>query len=138
MDSTEAKAFLRRYIQQVFSDGDLTALNRYLAGDDFMAHVTELVVRWRTAFPDLRIEVEGVIVEGDRVVAEETLTGTHTGVYESPWLGSIAPTGRRFTWSRISIRDLADDRFVDGYWKADELELLEQLGVDVRVVRGDA
>ena len=74
-----------------------------------------------------------MIVEDDRVVTEETMTGTHDGVYESPWLGSIGPTSRTFTWSRIAIRDLADGRFVDGYWKGEELELLEQLGVSVQV-----
>ena len=130
----DPKEFVRRYLQEVFSEGNLAVLDEFVIGEEFTTFVTELAVRWRTAFSDFHIEVEGVIVEGSRVVTEETMTGTHDGVYESPWLGPISPTGRTFEWSRIAIRDLADGRFVDGYWKGEELELLEQLRVPVRVV----
>jgi hypothetical protein len=55
------------------------------------------------------------------------MTGTHDGVYESR-LGPIAPTGRKVSWSLISIRRLKDDRFVDGFFEEDEVGLLMQLG----------
>ena len=132
--TTDPKDFVRDYLGTVFTGGDLSSLGEFVAGDAFLANVTELVTRWRSAFSDLRIDVRGVLVDGDRVVTEERMTGTHSGVYESPWLGPIQPTGRTFEWDRIAIRDLAQGRFVDGYWKGEELELLEQLGVHVRVV----
>jgi len=129
--SEDPKAFVRRYLQEVFSEGNADALGGFVAGEAFTAHVMELLTRWRTAFPDLHIAVRGVLVDGDRVVTEERMTGTHTGAYESPWLGSVPATGRTFEWDRIAIRDLANGRFVDGYWKGEELELFEQLGVPV-------
>jgi predicted ester cyclase len=124
----DGKALVRRYLDDVFSGGNTGAADNYLRGDAFIARVAELVTRWRTAFPDFHIDVEDVIAEGDRVVAVESMSGTHEGVFETR-VGPIAPTGRKVTWSRISIRTLERDRFVDGFFEEDEVGLLMQLGV---------
>lgn len=125
---TDGKDLVRRYLEDVFSGGNLDAMDEYLRGEPFKQRVAELVTRWRTAFPDFRITVEEVVTEGDLVVAVEILGGTHDGVYESR-LGPIAPTGAKVSWSRISIRTLEGDRFVDGFFEEDEVGLLMQLGV---------
>jgi predicted ester cyclase len=84
----------------------------------------------RRAFPDLRIDVQDVIVEGDKVVTEEKMTGTHTGPYRSSSTGlTVGATGREVTWTRLAVRTLRDDRFVDGFWEEDEVSLLQQLGI---------
>jgi predicted ester cyclase len=127
-ESVDGEALVRRYLEDVFSRGNTGAAPKYLRGDAFIARVIELVGRWRRAFPDFNIVVEDVIAEGDRVVAVETLSGTHDGVFESR-LGPVAPTGRKVQWSRISVRTLDRDRFVDGFFEEDEVGLLIQLGV---------
>jgi predicted ester cyclase len=119
---------VRRYLDDVFSHGNLDALGEYLAGEAFMGGVRELVTRWRTAFSDFNEAVEQVYVDGDRVITVSALTGTHDGLLESR-LGPIAPTGRRVRWSRIAIRRLVGDRFADGFFEEDEVGLLQQLGV---------
>jgi predicted ester cyclase len=100
----------------------------YLAGEKFMAGVLELVTRWRTAFSDFHEEVDAVYADMDQVVTTSILTGTHDGILASR-LGPIQPTGRSVRWSRIAIRRLDGDRFVDGYFEEDEVGLLLQLGV---------
>jgi predicted ester cyclase len=119
---------VRDYLEDVFSGGNLAAMDRYLRGDQFMTGVRELVTRWRTAFSDFRINVDDVVVEANRVVTVEIMSGTHDGVYESR-VGPIPPTGTKVSWSRISIRTLDGDRFVDGFFEEDEVGLLMQLGV---------
>jgi predicted ester cyclase len=133
----DGKDLVRRYLDDVFSRGNVGAMDRYLRGDAFMARVADLVMRWRTAFPDFRITVDEVFVEDDRVVSVEILSGTHDGVYESG-IGPIEPTGMAVSWSRISIRRLDGDRFVDGFFEEDEVGLLKQLGVlsDEGVAKG--
>ena len=79
----DGKALVRRYLGDVFSGGNTAAADNYLRGDAFIARVAELVTRWRTAFPDFQIDVEDVIAEGDRIVAVESMSGTHDGVFES-------------------------------------------------------
>jgi predicted ester cyclase len=119
---------VRRYLEEVFSEGNVGAMDRYLAGVEFQKGVAELVTRWRTAFPDFRLEVLQTFVAGDRVITVEAMSGTHDGVFESR-LGPIAPTGRHVRWSRICIRRLDGDRFADGFFEEDGVALLEQLGV---------
>ncbi len=125
--TTDGEDLVRRYLDEVFTRGNVSAMDRYLRGEDFKHRVAELVARWRSAFPDFRIEVGTVISDRHWVVSVETLSGTHKGVYRSR-LGPIEPTGRFVRWSRISIRTLEGDRFVDGFFEEDELGLLDQLG----------
>ena len=124
----DGKDLVRRYLEDVFSGGNLDSMERYLRGEAFMQRVAELVTRWRTAFSDFRVHVEDVVADGNQVVAVEILSGTHDGVLDSR-LGPIPATGKKVEWSRISIRTLDGDRFVDGFFEEDEVGLLMQLGV---------
>ena len=134
--SGDGKVLVRRYLDDVFSHGNIDAAENYLRGETFIARVAELVTRWRTAFPDFHIDVEDAIADGHFVVTVEIMSGTHEGVFESR-LGPIPPTGRKVTWSRISIRTLDGDRFVDGFFEEDEVGLLMQIGVlDAETVSG--
>jgi predicted ester cyclase len=124
-----AKDLVRRFLNDVFSRGDFGVIDHY-AGEEITSAVVDLVTRWRTAFPDLRIDVQDVIVEGNKVVTEEKMTGTHTGPYRSSSTGlTVNATGRSVTWTRLAVRTLRDDRFVAGFWEEDEVGLLQQLGV---------
>ena len=124
----DGKALVRDYLREVFSEGRLDRMPVYLAGEGFTKGVLELVTRWRTAFSDFHEDVENVYADGDHVITSSVLTGTHDGVLESR-LGPIEATGRSVRWSRIAIRRLDGDRFVDGSFEEDEVSLLEQLGV---------
>ena len=126
--TVDGKALVRDYLREVFSEGRLDRLDVYLAGDEFMAGVRELVTRWRTAFPDFHEEVEAAYADGDRVITVSALTGTHAGVLDSR-LGPVEPTGRLVRWSRVAVRRLQGDRFADGFFVEDEVGLLQQLGV---------
>ena len=124
----DGKALVRDYLREVFSEGRLEQIPVYLAGEGFIKGVVELVNRWRTAFSDFHEEVEDVYMDGDRVITVSVMTGTHDGVLDSR-LGPIEPTGRSVRWSRIAIRRLDGDHFVDGYFEEDDIGLLMQLGV---------
>jgi predicted ester cyclase len=124
----DGKMLVRDYLREVFSEGRLDRMDAYLAGEEFMGGVRDLVTRWRTAFPDFHEEVEAVYADGDRVITVSAMTGTHTGVLDSP-VGPIQPTGRSARWSRIAVRRLEGDRFADGFFEQDEVGLLQQLGV---------
>jgi len=124
----DGRDLVRRYLQDVFTEGRLDAMDLYLSGDKFKQGVAELVNRWRRAFPDLRETVGEVYVDGDKVITVSAMSGTHSGVLESR-LGPIPPTGRSVRWSRIAVRRFDGERFVDGFFEEDEVGLLLQLGV---------
>jgi steroid delta-isomerase-like uncharacterized protein len=48
---------------------------------------------WKTAFPQANAQVINQVAEGDQVVSEVVLRGTHSGAFTSP-MGTIAPTGK--------------------------------------------
>ena len=50
------------------------------------------------AYPDAHVAVEDLIAEGDKVVARNTVTGTHQGEY----MGR-PPTGKSVTYTEIFI-----------------------------------
>ena len=109
----DGKALVRDYLREVFNEGRLERMPMYLEGDKFMAGVAELVTQWRPAFSDFTETVEEVYADGDRVIVVSELSGTHDGVLQSR-LGPMAATGRSVRWSRIAIRRLEGDRFVEG------------------------
>lgn len=76
------------------------------------------------AFPDLHIAVEDTIVEGDRGVSRNTVTGTHRGEYMG-----LPPTGRSVTYNEIFIFRFAGHRIVETWGVVDVLAQMRQLGV---------
>ena len=66
---------------------------------------------WRVllpAFPDLHVAVEDVIAEGDKVVARNTVTGTHQGEYRG-----LPPTGKSISYNEIFIFRFAGGRIAE-------------------------
>jgi predicted ester cyclase len=75
------------------------------------------------AFPDARLTVEDLVVEGDRAALRYRLQGTHRG----PYLG-VAPTGVGFDVEGLTLLRLADGRVVEEWHSPTELAILRQLG----------
>jgi predicted ester cyclase len=75
------------------------------------------------AFPDARLTVEDLVVEGDRAALRYRLQGTHRG----PYLG-VAPTGLGFDVEGLTLLRLADGRVVEEWHSPTELAILRQLG----------
>ena len=94
------KALTRRFIDEVFSKGNLAAVDELVA-DDFVDHspppdvppdkvgMKQIVEMFRSAFPDLTVTVEDMVAEGDKVAVRVVTHGTHQGE-----LMGIAATGR--------------------------------------------
>jgi steroid delta-isomerase-like uncharacterized protein len=82
------------------------------------------VAIYRNAFPDLRLTVEELTAEGETVTARWSCRGTHKGD-----LNGIAPTGKQFTISGISIARFTDGKMVEGWVNWDALGMLQQLGI---------
>jgi predicted ester cyclase len=75
-----------------------------------------------TGFPDLRIAVEDVVAEGDRVVVRLRFTGTHDGPFQG-----LEPTGRPVEFGAIRIYRLVDGVVVETWAHQDSMGLVRQL-----------
>lgn len=78
----------------------------------------------RTAFPDLHIEVEHLVADGDDVAFAYTVTGTHDG----PFQGHAA-TGRAIKVRGMQISRFAKGLLVERWGSSDQLGILTQIGV---------
>ncbi|TXS19846.1 ester cyclase [Streptomyces sp. ms191] len=76
-----------------------------------------------SAFPDIRVTIEETVSEGDRVVARNTVTGTHLGVYQG-----LQPTGKSVSYNEIFIFRFAEGRITEIRGVVDVLTQLRQLG----------
>jgi hypothetical protein len=75
-------------------------------------------------YPDIQLTVEDVIAEGDKVVARNTVTGTHQGEFMG-----VGPTGKSVTYNEIFIFRFANGRVVETWGVVDVLSQMKQLGV---------
>lgn len=91
------------------------------AGVQALKQVWAMLLR---AFPDVHVEPEDVIAEGDRLVCRNTVTGTHEGQY-----GGLAPTGRSVTYDEIFVFRFADGRIAEIWGVVDVLAQMRQLGL---------
>ena len=76
------------------------------------------------AFPDIHITIEDLIEEGDKVVAKDTVTGTHLGEFNG-----LPPTGRSVSYPEIFIMRFVNGRIAEIWGVADVFSQMKQLGV---------
>jgi steroid delta-isomerase-like uncharacterized protein len=84
----------------------------------------EIFAMLHRAFPDLRVTVEDLIEEGDKVVGRNTVTGTNLG----PHMGR-PPTGKPVTYNEIFIFRFVDGRIAETWGVVDVASQLKQLGL---------
>lgn len=125
---------MRRVSQAVWNDGELDLIDELFA-PDYVRHggppgtVTgpegERRHRegFRMAFPDLIIEADDIVAEGDRVAIRYTWRGT----YQGTWPG-LPVGGKPVTMSGIAIHRLCGGKLTDLWVVGDELGLMRQLG----------
>ena len=134
--SEENKTLSRHVLEEVFNAGNLDVIDEiisedYVHHDPAMPeeghgreHLKEFARMYRSAFPDIHIEVEDQIAEGDRVATRWRGTGTHEGE-----LMGISPTGNRVTVVGNTIERIAEGQIAETWDNYDALGMMQQLGV---------
>ncbi len=88
---------------------------------------------WFVGFPDFSFETVRVVSEGDLVVSQVRMRGTHTGDFQFRGTDSLAkalpPTGRAFDLPGCAVHQVRAGKIVHlwAYW--DTATLLKQLGL---------
>jgi predicted ester cyclase len=128
----------RRVLLELWGQGRLEVADELYA-PDYVDHVNrgpepdlvsgpqgikDAVTMFRTAFPDLKYEVEDDMVERDLVMTRFSARGTHRGAF----MGAV-PTGSVIAYTGIDINRISAGRIVESWVQYDALGLLEQLGI---------
>lgn len=138
MTADSSKQVVRRFYEELWNRGNMDAADELVA-PDYVRHDLRpgdappgpagqkaVAQKFRAAFPDVRLEVEALVAEGDLVAARWTMFGTHTGVW-----GDVAPTGRSVRFSGVNFFRIADEKIAEIWNVRDDLGLREQLGAPV-------
>lgn len=134
MQAEENKTFVRRFFDEVQTQGQLERIDDYVA-EDFVDHsalpgfestregVRQLFAALRNAFPDLRVTVHDQVADDERVVSRKSFTGTHRGEFMG-----LPPTGNAVEFEVIDILRIVDGRITD-HWVVGEFHrLMQQVG----------
>jgi predicted ester cyclase len=121
MDAEASKKLIRTLVEQVFNAGRADQVPEFFA-EPMRAEATGLHGLLTAAFPDLRVRIEDLIAEDDKVAARLMFTGTHQGPFRD-----FAPTGRRVSFGAIRIYQLADGKVTGSWAYQDSLGLVQQL-----------
>jgi predicted ester cyclase len=129
------KFIVRLVTEKGFNEGDLSGIADYFSAD-YTVHAPgipplppgpeafqQAVLLFRNAFPDIRVTIEDIIGERDRVYTRFTTRGRHTGS-----LMGIPPTGLPVTIYETTCHRLENGKVVES-WIGDNVpNILHQIG----------
>lgn len=131
----EANKQLCRDYFTAFLAGDTAWMARHIA-PDFVRHDPGLPFEVRgpdgvqrlhdllmVAFPDMRLPLQDVVAEGEKVLVRLRVQATHSGDF-----GGMAPTGRAVDIGVLDLFQIREDVIVEHWALLDNLGLLKQLG----------
>ena len=86
--------------------------------------VLEASKNFRASIPDLRAEIEELLVVNDRAVVRYTFMGHFTGTFKD-----VKGDGRAISFRAVDIYRVQDGKISDNWHLEDNLSLMQQLGV---------
>ena len=136
MSEEENKMIVRRFLEDVWGQGNLSLVDDMIA-EDHVHHLTrrdvdspegvkQLVTWFRIFLPDLQIAVKDVVAEADKVVIYFAFLGTDTGGYRDR-----PPSGQAVVYDGIDIFRLAGGKIVERWGVIDTLSMMYQIGAIV-------
>jgi len=131
MTLEEHKMIVRRFFEEAWNRQDLDVVDEIFAptvifnGQSVTREaLKQALAGRRLAFPDIQVTVDDEVAEGEKVSTRRTWRATHKGAYRG-----VGPTGKPVTWRQISVVRFSQGRIVEDWAVADELSILQQLGV---------
>ena len=135
--SEENEALFRRFVDEVLNPRNYDHMEEFVAPDFLMdgrafgaEGYRQTHQRWRKGLPDLHIEIEHVVADGNLLAFHVIFSGTHKGTFHYRHF-AMPPTGKRIEWRNIQFRRIENGMFVEGWHVNDTLGLMEQLGAEL-------
>jgi len=131
----DAKEVIRRWNNEGWSGGkydlayEIISPNMQVHGAGGQAvgmgpdGLIDLIRTWRTAFPDGRMEIDDLIVEGDTVAIRNTWYGT-----QSEEFYGIPPSGNKVVVTSVGIDRVQSGLVTEGWGELDMIGMMQQMG----------
>jgi predicted ester cyclase len=133
--SDDAKEVIRRWNEEGWSGGqydlayEIISPNMQVHGAGGQAvgmgpdGLVDLIRTWRTSFPDGRMEIDDLIVEGDTVAIRNTWYGTQGAEFYG-----IPPSGNKVAVTSVGIDRVQGGLVTEGWGELDMIGMMQQLG----------
>jgi len=80
-----------------------------------------------SAFQDTQLTIESIMADGNKVMTQVKMRGTHKGDFEG-----IPPTGKTLTLTAFTVFRLVDGKIIEEWEVLDELGMMQQLGMELK------
>jgi predicted ester cyclase len=130
-----AMAVIRRWCDEGWTQGKVQVADEIIH-PNFKVHgaggqviepgiegLKQLILAWRTGFPDAVQRVDEIFAVGGTVCVRLTWEGTHLGEF----LG-VPPSGQKVSVGTIGIDRVVDGKVVEGFGELDMLGLMTTIG----------
>ena len=131
---SEAKNVLRNFIHDAWNERLPDACDKHLA-EDYLHYLPgmpepmvgpegyrQLMAVFTAGFPDLRMNIEQIFSEGDKVCAVWTATGTHQGEFNG-----LAATGKEISLRGVAVGQVEAGKLKNVLSMFDNSDLARQL-----------
>jgi len=134
MTTEKNKDVILKLVKEYWNEGRVDVLDEVFV-PDFLDHhaapglkpgregLKQFVSMFRTSFSDISTTVNDLIAEGDKVAWNWTMRGTHSGEFMG-----VPATGKKITFSGITIDKFIDGQIGERWSQADFAGLMQQLG----------
>ena len=95
-------------------------LEKYMTDEALIAHIEF----FEAAFPGYEVYIDEMTAEGNRVIVQARIKGTHLGD-----LSGIPPTFKQVDFPFVIRYEIENNKIVSHWMLADQMSLMEQLGV---------
>ncbi len=128
----ENKRLTQREAEEVWNQKNLDAIDKFYSKNfvnhdptdpevnDFESY-KKSAISAISAFPDLKLIIDDMIAEGNKVVAPWTTHGT-----DKEALPGIPPTGKEMRWTGIVIFRFAEGKIEEAWWAQDKLSMFQR------------
>jgi|SRR5262245_20793160 len=137
MSVEENKAIFHRIMDELWNQQKLEVCDELFAADHISPSapflppgpegVKAIASSFLSAFPDLVVDIEIEVAEGDLVGGRLRQRGTHTGDMVSPQ-GTIAATGKPVDFTEVALLKIANGKVATSWYWTDMIGLLTQVG----------
>jgi steroid delta-isomerase-like uncharacterized protein len=133
MTTDDNKALVRRFIAEIFEQGNLEAVDE-LCADDFIGHtwgnadkegLKQAIGRVAKGLVDVSFTIEDEIAENDRVAVRVTSCARQVGEFMG-----MPPSGKTYTIGEIHIFRIRDGKVTEHWHEFNTAALMKQLGPD--------
>jgi steroid delta-isomerase-like uncharacterized protein len=135
MTYTNHEALIVRYFEEVWNQGKLDVLDEIIA-PEYINHspgignplpgpvgLKPIVKAIRAAFPDLRYDIENMVISDNQVAVHTRMNGTHRGDFFG-----ITPTNKAIKVNQMQIEKIHNNQIIEHWRVTDDYTLLKQLG----------